>query len=93
MMGVPIEGPSYIYGSNMSMIYNNLRPESVLRNKFNSIFYNFVREEVAAKECLTNHILVLNNMSDLLKKIIYDQKRRNLVKEVLCDIYDHDWGN
>ena len=55
MMGVPIEGPSYIYGYNMSVIYNTLRPESVLTKKFNLICYHFVREAVAAKECLTIH--------------------------------------
>ena len=26
MMGVPIEGPSYIYGDNMFVIYNTSRP-------------------------------------------------------------------
>ena len=49
MMGVPIEGPSYIYGDNISVIYNTSRPESVLRKKYNSIYYHFVRESVAAK--------------------------------------------
>ena len=33
MMGVPIEVPGYIYGNNMSVIYNNLRLESMLRKK------------------------------------------------------------
>ena len=30
MMGVPVEGPTYIYGDNMSVIYNTSRPESCL---------------------------------------------------------------
>eukprot|EP00978_Attheya_sp_CCMP212_P033355 scaffold134264_cov56-Attheya_sp.AAC.2 len=29
MMGVPISGPTYIYGDNMSVIHNTQRPESV----------------------------------------------------------------
>ena len=33
MMVVPIEGPGYIYGENMSVIYNTPRPEYVLRKK------------------------------------------------------------
>ena len=33
MMGVPIEGPRYIYGDNMSVIYNISRPESVLSKR------------------------------------------------------------
>ena len=33
MMGVPIAGPSYIYGDNMSVIHNTQRPESTLKKK------------------------------------------------------------
>ena len=56
MMGVPVEGPSYIYGDNMSVIHNVSKPESVLKKKSNSICYNFVCESVAMRECLTCHI-------------------------------------
>ena len=35
MMGVPIEGLSYIYGDNISVIYNSFRPESLQRKKSN----------------------------------------------------------
>ena len=31
MMGVPLAGPSYIYGDNMSVIHNTQRPESTLK--------------------------------------------------------------
>ena len=43
MMGVPIYGPKYIYGDNISVIYKTLRPDYVSRNKSNIIFYHFVR--------------------------------------------------
>ena len=42
MMGVEVSGPTYIYGDNMSVVYNTSRPESVLRKKSNSICYHFV---------------------------------------------------
>ena len=45
---------------------------------------------VAAKECLTNQISTPKNLSDLLTEVVYSQKRRNLVKGVLCDIYYRD---
>ena len=35
--GLPISGPSYIYGDNMSVIYNTQNPESTLKKKSNSI--------------------------------------------------------
>ena len=44
MMGVPLTGPSYVYGDNMSVIHNTQRPDSTLKKKSNSICYHFVRE-------------------------------------------------
>ena len=35
MMGFPISSPLYIYGDNMSVVYNISRPESVLKKKSN----------------------------------------------------------
>ena len=37
MMGVPIEGPTHIYGDNMSTIHNTQCPESQLKKKSKSI--------------------------------------------------------
>ena len=37
MMGLPLTGPTYVYGDNMSVIYNKSRPESTLKKKSNSI--------------------------------------------------------
>ena len=56
MMGVPISGPSYIYGDNMSVIHNTLRPESTLKKKSNYIYYIYVFEYVVMGESLTGHV-------------------------------------
>jgi hypothetical protein len=37
MMGVAIDGPTYIYGDNMSVVHNTQRPKSVLTKKSNAI--------------------------------------------------------
>jgi hypothetical protein len=64
MMGVPIDGPSFIYADNKSAITaNSSRPKSVLKKKCNSICY---------QACLANR-----------------PKRRDLVRNVLYDIYDY----
>ena len=55
MMGVPIAGPTYTYGDNMSVIYNTQRPESTLRKKSNSVCFHVVPEAVAMGELLTGH--------------------------------------
>ena len=49
MVGVKIDGPTYVYGDNMYVIHNTSKPEPVLKNKSNSICYHFVREDVAMK--------------------------------------------
>jgi len=88
MMGVPILGPSYIYGDNMSVIYNTSRPESTLKKKNNSICYHAIRESVAMGESLTTHISTNDNLADLLTKVLYGRKRKEMVEGILYDIYD-----
>jgi hypothetical protein len=50
MMGVPLSGPSFIYGDNMLVIHNTQRPESVLKKTSNSICYHAVQESVTMDE-------------------------------------------
>ena len=51
---------------------------------------NFLQEAVAAKECLTSHIPTLQNLSDLLTKVLFGQKRRNIVQGIMYDNNNHD---
>ena len=86
MMGFPIDGPTYIFGEDISVILNTSQPESQLKNKLNSIFYHDVREAVAMGKCITTHITTLLNYTDLLTKVLHGQKRLNLVSGILFDI-------
>ena len=88
MMGVEIDGPTFVYGDNEAVIKNTSKPESVLKKKSNSICYHFIREAVAMKECLTTHIPTLKNYADLLTKVLSGKKRRDLVGGILHYIYD-----
>lgn len=90
MMGVPISGPSAVYGDNMSVVHNTQRPESTLKKKSNSICYHFVREAVAMGECRIAHISTHENVADIATKLIPGgQKREHLVGKVLYDLTDH----
>ena len=93
MMGVPIFGPSLIYGDNMSVIHNTQRPESTLKKKSNSIAYHAVRESVAMGESLTGHVGTNSNPADLATKVLYGKKRRDMVGKLLYDVYDNDAEN
>ena len=56
MMGVGVDGPTYVYSDNMSVIHNTSTPESALKKNSNSICYYFIRKAVTMKECLTTHV-------------------------------------
>ena len=91
MMGVPLSGPSYIYGENMSIIHNTQHPESTLKKKNNSICYQALREAVAMGECLTTYIQTKENLSDMMTKVLYGSNKRGLIKVLMYDVFDsHD---
>ena len=88
-MGVSIEGPTQMYGDNMSTIHKTQHPESHLTKKSNSITCHAVRETVAMGELLTGHVKTDENPADLLTKVVgRGQKRKNLVQMYLYDVHD-----
>jgi hypothetical protein len=87
MMGVPLYGPSYIYGDIMSVIHNTQRPESTLKKKSNAICYHAIREAVAMGECLTAHVPTNDNPADICTKVLPGGAKRNhLISLVLYDL-------
>ena len=76
MMGVPVDGPSYVYRDNMSVINNTQKPESVLKKKSNSICYHAIHESMAMGESLTAHIATSDNYADLATKMITNKSKR-----------------
>ena len=70
MMGVPIEGPTHIYGDNMSTIHNTQCRESQLKKKSKSICDHAVREAVAIGELLTGHVKTDETPADTLSKVV-----------------------
>jgi hypothetical protein len=90
MMGIAISGPSYIYWDNTSVIHNTRCPESTLKKKSHALCYHAACESVsvAMGESLTGHIATDRNVADLLTKVLYGQKRKCIIGEILYDIYD-----
>jgi hypothetical protein len=88
MMGIPLFGPTYIYDDNKSQVTNSFRPESTLKKKCHSIYYNAICESVAMGETLLMHIRTGENLEDFLTETTSGAKRRKLVSGVVHDIYD-----
>ena len=89
-MGVWISCLLYIYYNNMLVFHNTQRPESMLKKKSNSIYYHAVFKSDAMRESLIGHINIgMNkNVGNIATKVLYGQKRRYLVSQLLYNIYD-----
>ncbi len=88
MMGVPLSGPTYIYGDNKPQVTNSSRPESTLKKKCNFICNHAICESDAMGDTLLTHIRTGDNLADFLTKTTSGAKRRRHVSGVIYDIYD-----
>ena len=86
MMGIPVNGLTYISGDNQSVLANTTI--STLKKKSQSIAYHFVREGVARDEWRTSYINTNVNWADLLTKMLpFGEKQRLFVRSLLQHIY------
>ena len=82
-MGIPVEGPSYIFGDNKSVLANSSVPDSMLQKKSNAIAYHFVREGCCCDEWLVTYINTLENIADLLTKPLGGEERHYFIRQIL----------
>ncbi|HSN65751.1 MAG TPA: reverse transcriptase domain-containing protein, partial [Fusibacter sp.] len=83
MMGIPIDGPSWLFGDNQSVITSSNIPESTLNKRHNALSYHRVRECIASKIMYFIHIASKYNPSDFLTKALGFVKFRPLVQPLL----------
>ena len=88
-MGIPIKGASYVNYDNMSVIMNVCKPKSMLKKKWNAIYYHTVRETVELGKALVAHISTNKNPADLFKKVLYGQTWQFLVNRMLWDMFSN----
>ena len=88
MMGIPVDGPAFIFGDNKSVLVNSSQPDSVLKKKSNSIAYHFVREGSATDEWRVTYIPTAQNVADLLTKPLGGgEKRQRFIKMILHYVF------
>ena len=89
MTEIPLGGPTYMYGDNISVIQNTQRPESTINKKSLSLAYHDIRESVAMNELRTGHMRSGKNPGNLVTKIHGGSFGRNrLVSKLLYDLAD-----
>ena len=87
-MGIPVNGPAYIYCDNHSVLFNKSIPDSAVKKKSQSIAYHFTREGAAKDEWRTAYVNTNENESDLLTKQLPScENRRFFVRNLLHHIY------
>ena len=93
MMGVPIDGPTYIFCDKQSVVANVSKAESELKKKSNAIAYHAVREAVAMKEILIGYVNTDLNVADIMTKVLPAGARRtDLIERLMWDITHDDPG-
>jgi len=74
MFGIPIDGPTRVYGDNCAVISNSLIPTLTLTKKHNAICYHRVREAVAAGTT------AIGNLADIFTKQLSPERRYHLLQ-------------
>ena len=83
MMGIPIDGPAWMFGDNQSVITSSNIPHSNLNKRHNALSYHRVREAISAKILYFIHIDGKLNPSDILTKFLSWAKFWPLIQPML----------
>ena len=70
MMGVPLDGPAWLFGDNEGVIKSSNIPHSTLKKRHNALSFHRVREAVANGVMYFIHLPGTSNPSDLLTKFL-----------------------
>jgi hypothetical protein len=70
MMGIPLDGPAWLFGDNQSVITSSTIPQSMLNKRHNALSYHRVRESIAAGIIYLMHVEGRSNPSDVLTKFL-----------------------
>ena len=83
MMGIPLDGKTFVKADNMSVIHNCSNPASQLKKKSNSIAYHYIRERCAAGVCGITYIPTQDNLADMFTKSQPGEVHKRLAERVL----------
>ena len=67
-LGVPIHGPTHMFGDNESVVKSGTLPHSPLHKRWHGLAYHYTREAIASKMVTFHHIPGEINPADILSK-------------------------
>ena len=67
-LGVPIDGPTRLFGDNGSVVTSGSTPHSPLKKRHHALSYHYVRECIASKAVDFRHMAGEINPADILSK-------------------------
>lgn len=76
MLGVPLDGPAWMFGDNKSVVTSSTIPHSVLGKRWNALSYHRCREAIAADIIRFEHMPGTENPADILTKSLPHYKAR-----------------
>jgi hypothetical protein len=82
-MGIPVDFPCYVFGSNKSVLVNDSQPFSVA--------YHYFCEGSAADEWCLSYVNTNDSCADMLSKhLAGGQKRQQFTSILLHHVYDYN---
>ena len=88
MLGARLEGPTYMFGDNLSVIVSSTIPQSSLKRRHNALSYHRVREAIASGVIRFFHIDGKSNPADVLTKHLSNHVRYPLIQPFLFWLKD-----
>lgn len=67
-LGVPVSGPTYLFGDNESVVKSGSIPHSLLHKRHHALAYHKVREAIASGMVSFHHLPGVINPADILSK-------------------------
>jgi len=82
-MGIPIDGPAWLFGDNNSVITSSTIPSSMLNKRHNALSYHRVRSAMAAGIMYFCYVKSTENIADVLTKFLPFAKFWHLIRPFL----------
>ena len=83
MMGIPIDGPTWMFGDNEGVIKSSTHPDATIKRRNIAMAFHYVREAIASKVIYFIHMPGELNPADALTKFLSGTKWWSLLKPLL----------